>query len=218
MRIAFKGAVFDADGTLIDSMHMWRSLGLEYLKKFGIHENASLNDRLFALSFEQGCEYLSRHYDLNQTSEKIRSGILNMIRDFYVHDVMLKDGVHEFLDVLKSKHIPMVIATSGDRDLLTSALKRLNVYEYFDEIFTCSELNTNKHDPKIFMACSEFMKLEPESIAVFEDSLHAIRTAKSTGFFVYAVEDDSSRRERTEIKAECDYYIEDFMKEEIITQ
>lgn len=215
MRIDFKGAVFDADGTLIDSMYMWRSLGLQYLKKFGLHEDDSLNDRLFALSFEQGCEYLSRHYDLNQTSEKIRSGILNMIRDFYVHDVQLKNGVHEFLDALRAERIPMVIATSGDRDLLTSALKRLNVYEYFDAIFTCTELQTSKHDPKIFMACSEFLKLQPESIAVFEDALHAIRTAKSAGFFVYAVEDDSSRRERTEIKAECDYYIEDFTKETI---
>lgn len=215
MRIDFKGAVFDADGTLIDSMYMWRSLGLQYLKKFGLHEDDSLNDRLFALSFEQGCEYLSRHYDLNQTSEKIRSGILNMIRDFYVHDVQLKNGVHEFLDALRAESIPMVIATSGDRELLTSALKRLNVYEYFDAIFTCTELQTSKHDPKIFMACSEFLKLQPESIAVFEDALHAIRTAKSAGFFVYAVEDDSSRRERTEIKAECDYYIEDFTKETI---
>lgn len=215
MRIGFKGAVFDADGTLIDSMYMWRSLGLEYLKKFGIHEDDSLNDRLFALSFEQACEYLSRHYDLNQTSEKIRSGILNMIRDFYIHDVKLKEGVREFLDALKAERIPMVIATSGDRDLLTSALKRLNVYEYFDAIFTCTELQTSKHDPKIFMACSEFLKLEPECIAVFEDALHAVITAKNAGFIVYGVYDKSSIKDREKIIELSDYYIDDFMKESI---
>lgn len=215
MRIGFKGAVFDADGTLIDSMYMWRSLGLEYLKKFGIHEDDSLNDRLFALSFEQGCEYLSRHYDLNQTSEKIRSGILNMIRDFYIHDVKLKEGVREFLDALKAERIPMVIATSGDKDLLTSALKRLNVYEYFDAIFTCTELQTSKHDPKIFMACSEFLKLEPVCIAVFEDALHAVITAKNAGFIVYGVYDKSSIKDREKIVELADYYIDDFTKETI---
>ena len=213
MRIGFKGAIFDADGTLIDSMYMWRSLGLQYLKKFGIHEDISLNTKLFVLSFEQGCEYLRSHYDLNQSADEIRNGILEMIRDFYAHDVKLKNGVHEFLDALKARHIPMVIATSGDRDLLTSALKRLEVYEYFEAIFTCTELETNKHEAKIYMACAEFMNLEPEYIAVFEDAYHAVITAKNAGFITFGVADDSSLKDIDGIILTSDYFIEDFTKE-----
>lgn len=209
MHIGFKGAIFDADGTLIDSMYMWRSLGLQYLKKFGIYENESLNKKLFVMSFEQGCEYLGTHYDLKQSSSEIRSGILEMIHDFYVHDVKLKNGVREFLDALKAKNIPMVIATSGDRDLLTSALKRLGIDSYFNAIFTCTELMTDKHEAKIFMACSEFLNIKPENIAVFEDTLYAVRTAKNAGFIVYAVEDNESINEREEIKALADYYIKE---------
>ncbi len=215
MQITFKGAIFDADGTLIDSMYMWHSLGLQYLQKLGIHENESLNQKLFVMSFEQGCEYLSRHYDLNQTAEKIRSGIINMISDFYVHHVKLKDGVREFLSALKAEHIPMVIATSGDRELLTSALKRLEVYEYFDAIFTCTELETNKHDAKIYMACSDYMKLKPEDVAVFEDVFYALNTAKNAGFFTVGIADNESIEDRKRIIEVSDYFIEDFMKEAI---
>lgn len=213
MRIGFKGAIFDADGTLIDSMYMWRSLGLQYLKKFGIYENESLNRKLFVLSFEQGCEYLRTHYDLNQSADEIRSGILEMIRDFYVHDVKLKNGVREFLDALKARHIPMVIATSGDRDLLTYALKRLEVYDYFDSIFTCTELETNKHEAKIYMACAEYLNLAPEYIAVFEDAYHAVITAKNAGFMTFGVADDSSINDRERIIETSDYFIDDFTKE-----
>ena len=213
MRIGFKGTVFDADGTLIDSMYMWRSLGLQYLKKFGIYENESLNRKLFVLSFEQGCEYLRTHYDLNQSADEIKAGILEMIRDFYVHDVKLKNGVHDFLDALKARHIPMVIATSGDRDLLTYALKRLNVYAYFDAIFTCTELETNKHEAKIYMACAEYLNLEPENIAVFEDAYHAVITAKNAGFMTFGVADDSSINDRKRIIETSDYFIWNFTKE-----
>ena len=203
MQITFRGAVFDADGTLIDSMRMWHTLGMHYLQKFGIYEDESLNQKLFVMSFEQGCEYLSRHYDLNQTAEKIRSGIINMIREFYVHDVKLKEGVREFLDVLRRERIPMLIATSGDRELLTSALKRLEV----------SELETNKHEAKIYMACAEFMNLKPESIAVFEDVLYALNTAKNAGFITVGASDEESIRDRERIIELSDYYIEDFRKE-----
>ena len=213
MRVNFRGAIFDADGTLIDSMYMWRSLGIHYLQKFGIHEDEALNARLFALSFEQGCEYLSAHYDLNMSAEKIRSGILEMIRDFYVHDVKLKNGVREFLDFLKSRNISMVIATSGDRNLLTSALKRLEIDSYFKAIFTCTELETNKHEPKIYMACAEYLNLKPENIAVFEDALHAIITAKNAGFITFGVADASSLKDIDGIISASDHYIEDFTKE-----
>ena len=215
MQITFKGAIFDADGTLIDSMYMWHSLGLHYLQKLGIHENESLNQKLFVMSFEQGCEYLQTHYDLKKSSDEIRGEIIEMIRDFYIHDVKLKEGVREFLDVLKNKSILMVIATSGDRELLTSALKRLKVYEYFDAIFTCTELQTDKHDSKIFMVCSDYMNLKPEDVAVFEDVFYALNTAKNAGFFTIGIADNESIGDRRRIIEVSDYFIEDFTKEAI---
>ena len=163
---------------------------------------------LYPLSLEQGCEYLRKNYVPEKELEEIREGIVKIIQDFYIDEVKIKNGVKNFLDSMREKKIPMVIATSGDRSLLNAALERNGIDEYFDAIFTCSELGTNKHEPKIFLTAAEFLGLEPGKIAVFEDSLFAIRTAKSAGFITFGVEDESNKFEREKIIEEADHYVD----------
>ena len=119
----------------------------------------------------------------------------------------LKPGISELLEALHEKGILMVIATSGSRELLSSALERNGIAEYFDEIFTCSELDTTKHEPKIFLACAEFLGLEPENIGVFEDALFAIETAKRAGFVTFGVEDESNAHDIERIKSISDFFL-----------
>ncbi|MBQ9573681.1 MAG: HAD family phosphatase [Synergistaceae bacterium] len=205
-----KGAIFDADGTLIDSMHIWNELGQRYLESLGIEAEENLSSVLYPMSLEQSCYYLRKHYHLRDSEGEILTGILGIIEGFYRDEVKLKEGVREFLSAMSEKNIPMVIATSGSRDLLVPALERNEIAEYFEEIFTCSELNTDKHEPEIFTACAKFLGLEPEDIGVFEDSLFAVKTAKSAGFITIGVGDLSNIKDRKKIKAISDYYIESF--------
>lgn len=200
----FKGAIFDADGTLIDSMGMWHTLGRHYLERLGIEAEQGLDARLYAMSFDEGCDYLSTHYGL----EGVKAGIFAMIGDFYRNDVQLKPGITGYLETLRRNNIPMVIATVGDRELLTAALIRNGIAEYFREIFTGSELNTTKHEPLIYLECARYLGLEPEHIAVFEDALYAVRTAKEAGFITYGVRDGSNLHDTDGIKRTADYYIE----------
>lgn len=204
------GAVFDADGTLLDSMHIWHELGKRYLESLSIKASDDLSQRLYALSIEQGCHYIKERYGLEKSESEIQSGILGIIEGFYRNEVKIKDGVKEFLSAMKTKGVPMVIATSGDRDLLSSALERNKIAHYFDEIFTCSELETDKHRPKIFLECSKFLGLEPEKVGIFEDALFALETAKKAGFVTFGVEDNSNYHDRERIKAISDYYIKTF--------
>ena len=205
-----KGAIFDADGTLLDSMHIWHELGARYLKSMNITPEEGLSRRLYPMSLEQACKYLKTHYGLRDSEGDIQSGILGIIEGFYRDEVTLKDGVREFLPAMNDKGIPMVIATSGSRELLSSALERNDIAEYFAEIFTCSELNTTKHEPDIFMSCAEFLSLSPESIGVFEDALFAIETAKRAGFITFGVKDDSNIHQWEIIQSTADYTIESF--------
>ena len=200
----FRGAIFDADGTLIDSMPMWRSLGRRYLQSLDIISERGLDARLYAMSFDEGCEYLSTHYGLID----VKAGIFAMIERFYRYDVLLKPGINEYLEKLRQHNIPMVIATVGDRELLTSALIRTGIDKYFREIFTGSELNTTKHEPLIYLECARYLGLEPENIAVFEDALYAVRTAKEAGFITFGVRDGSNLHDTDEIQRTADYYIE----------
>ena len=205
-----KGAIFDADGTLIDSMHIWRELGARYLESLNVTPEENLSAKLYPMSLEQSCKYLKTHYSLRESESDILSGILGIIEGFYRDEVMLKDGVREFLSAMSDKNIRMVIATSGNRELLASALTRNGIAEYFEEIFTCSELSTTKHEPDIFMACAEFLGLNPESVGVFEDSLFAIETAKRAGFMTFGVADDSNIHQWEMIQSTADYTIESF--------
>ncbi len=205
-----KGAIFDADGTLLNSMHIWQELGTRYLESIHIQPEERLSRILYPMSLEQGCAYLKKHYGLKHSHDGIMRGILGIIEEFYRHEVMLKTGVKVLLEGMKDRNIPMVIATSGDRNLLMSALERNNIASCFAAVFTCSELGTTKHEAKIFLECAEFMGLQPENIGVFEDALFAIETAKRAGFITFGVEDASAVHDRERIREVSDYYITDF--------
>lgn len=210
MRIDFQGAIFDADGTLLDTMQVWHSLGELYLRKRNIQPEEGLSAKMWPLSYEQGCEYIREHYGLKETVREIQRGISGMIEGFYRNEAALKPGVRDFLEELRRRNIHMVIATSGDRDLLNAALIRNRIAGYFDAVFTCTDLNTDKHHPEIFTACAEALGLMPEKIAVFEDSLFAIETAKSAGFRVFGVYDASSIHVKQNIISTAEYYIDDW--------
>ena len=205
-----KGAIFDADGTLLDSMHIWHELGARYLESLNITPEEGLSRKLYPMSLEQACKYLKTRYNLRDSEGDIQSGILGIIEGFYRDEVTLKDGVREFLSAMNDKGIQMVIATSGSRELLSYALERNGIAEYFEEIFTCSELNTTKHEPDIFMACAEFMSLSPENVGVFEDALFAVETAKRAGFITFGVKDESNIHQWEMIQSTADYTIESF--------
>ena len=111
MCINFQGAIFDADGTLLDSMHVWRNLGELYLLSRSITPEKGLSSRLWPMSYSQGCAYIREHYGLHESVSEIQEGISRMISDFYRNEAELKPGVREFLDILRRRDIHMVIAS-----------------------------------------------------------------------------------------------------------
>lgn len=203
-----RGAIFDADGTLLDSMHIWHELGARYLHSLNITPEENLSRRLYPMSLEQSCKYLKTRYNLRDSEGDIQSGILGIIEGFYRDEVTLKDGVREFLSAMNDKGIQMVIATSGNRELLSCALERNGIAEYFAEIFTCTELNTDKHKPDIFMTCADFLGMSPANIGVFEDAFFAIETAKRAGFITFGVKDESNIHQWEMIQSTADCTIE----------
>lgn len=204
------GAIFDADGTLLDSMHIWRECGAYYLRSIGLRPEEGLSGKLWPMSFEQGCRYIRDRYELESSVGEVRDGIMGMIANFYRTEAKLKPGVLDVLEGMRSKNIPMVIATSGDRELLGAALRRNGIEGYFARVFTCGELRTDKRHPDIFVECAEFLGLKAEDIGVLEDSLFALETAKCAGFIGIGVEDRYSVHNRDSIMLMADYYVKDW--------
>ena len=152
-----KGAIFDVDGTLLNSMPVWENLGELYLKRLGIEAEKELGDILCTISMQQGAEYLVSHYHLELTTEQVMDGISREIRDFYVKRVPLKEGARSFLEGLRELRIPMIAATSGDGENVEAAFKRLNIWNMFEMILTCTGLQTDKNHPDIYRLQALFL-------------------------------------------------------------
>lgn len=205
-----KGIIFDADGTLLDSMHIWEELGVRYLANKGITAKEGLSKILYPMTLEESSMYLKNEYSIKDSPHKIIKDILGLLTDFYQKEAMLKEGVYSYLEKMNAKGVVMGIATSGDKELLTLALKRLNVYKYFSVITACSEYNTKKNEPLIYLKTAEILGTTPNETAVFEDVLYGIISAKNAGFITVAVEDISNMQDRQQLRENADYCIKDF--------
>lgn len=152
-----RGIIFDVDGTLLDSMHIWSQLGKRYLASVGIEAKPDLAKILFSMSLDESSEYLKKEYNLPDSIEKIREDTIKILSDFYRYEATLKPGAIDFIKRKKSRNIPMAIATSGERRILTPALERLGITDCFLTVLTCSELKTNKRVPTIYLRAAKLL-------------------------------------------------------------
>lgn len=208
-----KGAIFDLDGTLIDSMPFWDNLGIEYLRQKGCNLPMDTNEILKTLktmSLAQSARYFKECFSLTGSEEDIIKEIIGLIESQYRLHIPLKASVVPFLDKLCRNNVKMCIATATDYDLAKAALDRLNVSKYFEFILTCTEAGAGKDDPGFFLKALKLLKTDKKETIVFEDALHAIKSAKAAGFFVAAVYDKSSEDEQQEIKLAADVYLNSF--------
>lgn len=204
-----KGAIFDLDGTILDSMSIWDTVGEEYLRSLGIVPTENLAETFKTFTMEESAEYYRKNYGVTLSINDIIKGINDFIGDFYRNTVQLKDGALQFLEKMSQDGVRMCIATVSDRYLTEAALERLSVRKYFSEIFTTADVGYGKNEPQIYRIAHEHLGTPKSQTIVFEDTYHALMTAKNDGFFVAAVY-DAHESKQTEIKENSDYYIIDF--------
>lgn len=205
-----KGAIFDLDGTLVDSMGVWTNVDIQYLQKRGFEVPADLADEIQALTFEDCARYFKKRFGLSETIDEIMDEWNKMAYDEYAHNVKLKPGVREYLAYLKKKNIKIGLATSNIPELLYATLKNNDILHYFDSISTVSEVSRNKNFPDIFLLAAKKMNLEPSQCVVFEDILPAILSAKSVGMKTVGVYDKHSEHDMEMIKKHADIFINSF--------
>ena len=148
--MTIKGIIWDADGTLLDSMEIWDHAPDHYLEILGIEPEPNLGEILFEMSLEQGAKYLIDRYHLPVGVADVLEGIHCQIETFYRREVTLKPGAKELLAEFKQKGYPMILATSGDQDCIRQACERLEIRQYFTELLFCSEVGAGKDRPDIY--------------------------------------------------------------------
>lgn len=203
-------AIFDMDGTLIDSMPAWENLGRDYLKQKGIKVPENLNKIINAMSLTESASYFRREFGIKASVKKIISDINKLIEDKYRYEIQLKPYVKKYISSLKNDGITMCIATATPLELAEAALKRLNVLQYFSCIVCCDEIGVGKNKPDVYYLAIKKMGANIEDTMVYEDADYAIKTAKKAGFYTIGVYDETAGMSKEEMKLLCDKYIESF--------
>jgi len=204
----FKGAIFDIDGTLIDSMWKWHDVEDEYARALGLETGASLKEIMRPLSLVEVADYFKNVLGVEKTEQQITDEKNLLMEPGYFNEFQLKPGVVELLEFLKGRGYKMCTATATDKYLVDAAMERLDIRKYFSKTFTCTDENTSKTVPDIFVTAAEFLGTDVSETIVFEDALHAIASAKKAGFTVVGLDDESTRDQKQEIMKLCDYYYE----------
>ena len=205
-----KAVIFDLDGTLVDSMWMWRDIDIEYLGMYDIPFPETLQEEIEGMSFSETAMYFKEKFQIPDSLEEIKATWNRMAYDKYTKEVPLKKGALRLLSYCKENGILLGIATSNSRELVDSTVRALEVEDYFSCIMTACDVTKGKPAPDIYLAVAELLKVKPEECLVFEDIVMGIRAGKSAGMKVCAVEDAYSEFQK-DLKSElADYYIKDF--------
>lgn len=210
MMNGIEAVIFDLDGSLVDSMWIWKDIDIDYLGRFGLEPPADLSREIEGKSFSETAAYFKERFALPDTVEQIKADWNRMAWDKYMNEVPLKDGVGEYLDWCVSKNIRLGIATSNSRELVNS-IARVHGLEYvFQCIMTSCDVGRGKPAPDIYLAVAGQLGIPPCSCLVFEDIIPGILAGKAAGMKVCAVEDEYSLDQAEEKRALADYYISHF--------
>ncbi len=206
-----KAVIFDLDGSLVDSMWIWKEIDVEYLGRFGIKElPKNLQKEIEGMSFSETAVFFKEKFQIPDSLEQMKDDWNRMAWDKYMNEVPLKPGADRFLKYCIKNNIKLGIATSNSRQLVEAVADARGFGKDFDCIMTACEVAKGKPAPDIYLAVAGRLGVEPKNCLVFEDIVPGIMAGKNAGMKVCAVEDEYSLYQKEEKRATADYYINDY--------
>ncbi len=208
------GAIFDLDGTLLDSMGIWRKIDVDFLGKRGIEMTPDYPEEITALDSRSAAEYTIRRYGFADTPEMLMKEWNGMCWEAYHHTVQLKPGAEELVKRLFACSVKIAAATALAEELFLPALRRLRLADCFSAFACCNEVTRGKGSPDVYLLAAERIGVIPQNCIVFEDILAGVRSAKQAGFSVCGVFDESSKQDWQNICSEADFAVRNFSQAE----
>ncbi len=188
-------AIFDMDGTLVDSMGYWIGLVKEALnllpKDIELPPRAA--EEIPTMGIRRAREYLASFgIDASDAFNEERGALL--MKAHYENDVGMKPGARELLEEFKSRGVRMVIATLTPRPLMEICLEKHGLTDYFEAFYTPEEYPEGKKGTRIFFDIMERFGARAEDIWLFEDSLYSVKTAKTLSLRIAVTEEETQAK------------------------
>ncbi len=202
--------LFDFDGTLVDSMPTFVSAMLRILDENDISYGSDIIKIITPLGLNGTAEYYIDQMGIKLSKEQLMVIMKDYMMDAYFHTIPAKMNVPEVLRELKNRGASLNVLTASPHITLDACLKRLGLWELFDNVWSCDDFNTTKADPQIYVRAAKKMNTTADKVLFLDDNLNADLTAKSAGMQVCGVYDESSKDYVEHMKAANDYYIYDF--------
>ncbi len=202
-----KKLVFDFDGTLVDSMPAFSNTMLTVLRNNNVKYPDNVIEIITPLGYHGTTKYFTEELGMRKSVDKVFSEIAELAIRAYTYDIPAKETVAETLKELSRRGYSLNVLTASPHVMLDVCLKRNELYDLFDNVWSCDDFGTTKADPKIYHAVAARLGTTVDNCIFFDDNINADRTAKEAGMEVVGVYDESSKDCVEEIKAVADCYI-----------
>lgn len=205
-----KVAIFDMDGTLLDSMSEWRKLNISFVREAGVEVTPEIEKDLYCMSGMMAVEYIKDRLGIDVPFSLLLERSSRLMEQPYRRGLPLKPGARDYLNRLGARGVKRVLCTATPAHLALIALNKADMVKDLDFIFSTEMIGGSKSDPVFYDRLCEFLGVKKEDCIMFEDALYAMKGAKDAGLGVIGVTDDTNERDREEIKAICDSVIDSF--------
>lgn len=198
------------DGTLLDSMWMWRTVLTKFLAQLNIPNYNEINEACCNMYFAEAMAYTVEHAELNMTADELYDELERYIFHLYKTEIQMKPFVKDYLEILHEKGVKICLATLTDRYMVEAVLTRLDLIRYFDYIVTVPEIGLSKEHPDIYENCLKNVGVKKEDAVVFEDAPYCLKTVHDAGFCCYAIEDPWQQFPEGFTEKYCDRFVRSY--------
>lgn len=208
------GAIFDFDGTLFDSMHIWKGIRYKFFDLIGLKLTPEDEEAFRGLYLRESLILAKERFNLEESYEELFNRFFEYIKSRYLVEAEPKNDIIEFLEKLKAKGVKMGIATATGESALEAVLEKYGMLHYFSEIYSTYTVGAAKTEPKVYDVVLEKLGTDKETTWIFEDALYAATTAKKYGYNVVGIFDKSEENTK-QLEQLADYYIHNYSELDI---
>ena len=205
-----KAAIFDMDGTLIDSMTPWRALNVEFIRRRGIEPTPEELKDLQGLTGRIAVDYYREHYGIETDFDTLCAEACEGMKNIYRAGLPLKPGARAYLERLRARGVKCVLCSASPCDLVLIALNRMDLTKELDLIYSTEIVGGHKGEPEFYDRLCTMIGKKKEECVMFEDALYAMKGARAAGLGVVGITDDTNQRDREEIAKVCDRVVDSY--------